>query len=96
MAAANDNGNSQWLFLFLFLAAGAAASAVASTAQRRDVLAQPVSADSLSSNSQFKFGPAPSRCMLKFTKILDNTTSVRKTSKIPDTTNIRRLMWYKS
>ena len=39
MAAAKDNVNSQWLFMFLFLAAGAAASAVASTAQRRDVLA---------------------------------------------------------
>ena len=43
-AAANDNGNSQWLFMFLFLylTAGAAASAVASTAQRRDVLASAV------------------------------------------------------
>ena len=42
VAATNDNGNSQWLFMFLFLAAGAAASAVASTAQRRDVLANVV------------------------------------------------------
>jgi len=56
VAAANDNGNSQWLIMFLFLAAGAAASAEASTAERRDVLAsvvwaQPVSASAATHGS---------------------------------------------
>ena len=50
-AAANDNGNSQWLFTFLFLTAGASASAVASTAQRLDVLASPVWAQPASASA---------------------------------------------